>query len=311
MFRWKKKKKIVEAEQQKLPDLEEATPNVRGRKYEPSKLPRAKVVSKTSVKNPVEIDLPDPYNPANKYGVDDRLLAYFYTKKEIDEMDFGGGGDNPDAGVIVEDIYKRLDLLDIAVAANILDISKDKTDIADNTLEISKNKIDIADNSHFIAANAAEITEIGAETDLNTAAIEDIDDYLGGVYFEISLGKERWTFDTAAVPREGNFTSSSYDFDIFNTEFWINEVPSGFGETGFDKARAGDKMNIHLFNNPSSSFGDYVITSIVLENDGVWKVKGDFVDGIGRITAGSSYEIEILHGTKKFATALRDNELPF
>ena len=296
MFR-RKKKKIVEAEQQKLPDLEEVTPEVRGRKYEVSTQPRAQVVSTTSVKNPVEIDLPDPYNPANKYGVDDRLLAYFYTKKEIDEMDFGGGGDNPDAGVIVEDIYKRLDLLDIAVAAN--------------TLDISKNKKDIADNSHFIAANAAEITEIGAETDLNTAAIEDIDDYLGGVYFEISLGKERWTFDTAAVPREGNFTSSSYDFDIFNTEFWINEVPSGFGETGFDKARAGDKMNIFLFNNPSTSYGNYVITSIRLDNNGVWIVHGDFVDGVGRLTAGQSYEIEIIHGTKKFATALRDNDLPF
>ncbi|MGY8791222.1 MAG: hypothetical protein ACKVKR_13245, partial [Pseudomonadales bacterium] len=82
MFR--KKKKSKEAEQQKLPDLQEVTPEVRGRKYEVSKLPRAKVVSVTEVKNPVDIDLPDPYNPANKYGVDDRLLAYFYTKKEID-----------------------------------------------------------------------------------------------------------------------------------------------------------------------------------------------------------------------------------
>ena len=139
MFRKNKDK----AEQQKLPDLEEATPEVRGRKYEVSTQPRTQVVSTTSVKNPVDIDLPDPYNPTNKYGVDDRLLAYFYTKKEIDEMDFGGG-DNPDANVIVEDIYTRLELLEIAVADNTLDISKNKTDIADNTLDISKDKTDIA-----------------------------------------------------------------------------------------------------------------------------------------------------------------------
>ena len=85
MFR-KKKKKIVEAEQQKLPDLQEITPEVRGRKYEPSKLPRTQVVSRTSVKNPVEN--PDDYNPANKFGVDDRLLAYFYTKKEVDALNY-------------------------------------------------------------------------------------------------------------------------------------------------------------------------------------------------------------------------------
>ena len=244
-------------------------------------------VSITRVKNPVEIDLPDDYNPANKFGVDDRLLVYFYTKKEIDEMDFGGGGDNTG---VVEDIYKRLELLDIAVAAN--------------TLDISKNKTDIADNSHYIAANAADITEVGAKTDLNTAAIEDISDYLGGVYFEISLGKERWTFDTAAVPAEGNFTAFSYNFDIYNTEFWINEVPSGFAETGFDAARPGDKMTIHSFSNPTTSFGDYVITSIRLDNNGVWIVNADFVDGVGRLTAGQSYEIEIIHGTKKFENAL-------
>ena len=106
MFR-KKKKKIVEAEQQKLPDLEEVTPEVRGRKYEPSKLPRTQVVSRTRVKNPVEN--PDDYNPANKFGVDDRLLAYFYTKTEIDKMDLGGGGNNTG---VVEDILLRLDALE-------------------------------------------------------------------------------------------------------------------------------------------------------------------------------------------------------
>ena len=70
-------------------------------------------------------------------------------------------------------------------------------------------------------------------------------------------------------------------------------------------------MNIHSFSNPTTSYGDYVITSIRLENDGVWIIKGDFVDGVGRLTAGQSYEIEIIHGTKKFATALRDKLIPF
>ena len=107
MFR---KKKIVEAEQQKLPDLEEVTPNVRGRKYEVSTQPRAQVVSTTSVKNPVEIT--DDYNPANKFGVDDRLLAYFYTKTEIDAM-----GGFPNGEILDEPLPNLLDAILLRLAA--------------------------------------------------------------------------------------------------------------------------------------------------------------------------------------------------
>ena len=68
-------------------------------------------VSITRVKNPVEIDVPDDYNPANKFGVDDRLLVYFYTKKEIDEMDFGW--EIPDKPVPnLDAILLRLDALE-------------------------------------------------------------------------------------------------------------------------------------------------------------------------------------------------------
>ena len=156
------------------------------------------------------------------------------------------------------------------------------------------------DNVVKFAETEKDITELGKEVDRNTGDIDDIADYLGGIYFEVSLGKERWVFDTEAVPREGNFTAFSYNFDIYNTEFWINEIAAGTAETGFDKARPGDKMNIHSFSNPTTSYGDYVITSIVLDKNAVWIVTGDFVEGVGRLTAGQSYEIEIIHVTKQF-----------
>ena len=156
------------------------------------------------------------------------------------------------------------------------------------------------DNVVKFAETENDITELGTEVDRNTGDIDDISEYLGGIYFEVSLGRERWVFDTQAVPQEGNFTAFSYNFDIYNTEFWINEIPSGFEPTGFDKARPGDKMNIHSFSNPTTSYGDYVITSIRLDKNGVWIVNADFVDGVGRLTAGQSYEIEIVHVTKQF-----------
>lgn len=92
MFR----KKTNEVQRQKSPALPDKTPKVRGRKYEVSKAERAVVVSTTEVKNPVDIEIPDDYNPANKYGVDDRLLTYFYTKKEIDEMGGSPDWEKPD-----------------------------------------------------------------------------------------------------------------------------------------------------------------------------------------------------------------------
>ena len=150
-----------------------------------------------------------------------------------------------------------------------------------------------------------DLVEVGATVDRNTADIDDISEFLGAVYFEVSLGKERWTFDTQAVPAEGNFTAFSYLFDEYNTEFWINKIPAGYEETGFETARPGDKMQIEG-QADKTDFGDYVITSILLDNDNVWQVQGDFVEGNGRLTAGRNYEIEIIHVSQQFEKKRKD-----
>ncbi len=151
----------------------------------------------------------------------------------------------------------------------------------------------------------ADLIEVGETVDRNTAAIEDISDYLGGVYFEVSLGNERWTFDTQAVPAEGNFTAFSYLFDEYNTEFWINKIPAGYEETGFETARPGDKMLVKG-QADKTEFGNYIITSILLDNNNVWQVKGDFVSGWGRMTPGRNYEIEIIHISQQFENNRED-----
>ena len=151
----------------------------------------------------------------------------------------------------------------------------------------------------------ADLIEVGETVDRNTAAIEDISDYLGGVYFEVSLGNERWTFDTQAIPAEGNFTAFSYLFDEYNTEFWINKIPAGYEETGFETARPGDKMLVKG-QADKTEFGNYIITSILLDNNNVWQVKGDFVSGWGRMTPGRNYEIEIIHVSQQFENNRED-----
>ena len=151
----------------------------------------------------------------------------------------------------------------------------------------------------------ADLIGVGETVDRNTAAIEDISDYLGGVYFEVSLGNERWTFDTQAIPAEGNFTAFSYLFDEYNTEFWINKIPAGYEETGFETARPGDKMLVKG-QADKTEFGNYIITSILLDNNNVWQVKGDFVSGWGRMTPGRNYEIEIIHISQQFENNRED-----
>ena len=145
-----------------------------------------------------------------------------------------------------------------------------------------------------------ELVEVGATVDRNTADIDDISEFLGAVYFEVSLGKERWTFDTPEVPQEGNFTAFSYEFSQENNHFWINEIPSGNEVTGFDSARPGDKMHISSQTNPKTDFGNYIVTSISLDNNKVWDVEGDWVIGNGRLNAGQNYEIEIIHVSQQF-----------
>ena len=145
-----------------------------------------------------------------------------------------------------------------------------------------------------------ELVQVGATVDRNTADIDDISEFLGAVYFEVSLGKERWTFDTPVVPQEGNFTAFSYEFSQENNHFWINEIPSGNEVTGFDSARPGDKMHISSQTNPKTDFGNYIVTSISLDNNKVWDIQGDWVIGNGRLNAGQNYEIEIIHVSQQF-----------
>ena len=55
------------------------------------------------------------------------------------------------------------------------------------------------DNVVKFAATKDDITELGTEVDRNTGDIDDISEYLGGIYFEVSLGKDKYVFDTKAT----------------------------------------------------------------------------------------------------------------
>ena len=114
----------------------------RDSKHTISTTPIVSEVSITRVKNPVVV--PDPYNPKNKYGVDDRLLAYFYTKTQIDEMDFGGG-DSPDNSELIEgliiaiaDLEKRTKALEenqIGYGSQISNLEKHSHDYDGDIIE--------------------------------------------------------------------------------------------------------------------------------------------------------------------------------
>lgn len=103
-FRKKNEGNGVEAP---LPTKAVKAGKVRGRKHEISLEPVVSKVSRTEVKNATDFVVPDDYVPLNIYGVDDRLLAYFYTKSEIDAMGGGGGGGTFDPTPIYEELEKQ------------------------------------------------------------------------------------------------------------------------------------------------------------------------------------------------------------
>jgi len=213
----------------------------------------------------------------------------------------------------IEDLDARVEILESSASGDAFDDSELKKGIADNSTEIAVNTANIAVNTAGIESNSAAI---GAnyvrceENELKTienafqialvdGRVNDIEEFLGGVYFEVSLGVDRWIFDTGSVPGEGNFTAFSYDFSATNTEYWINEFAAGSAINNWEDARPGDKFNVTAQNNGDTNYGKYVISTIE-KSDGIWDITGDFVEGQGRLTAGLGYFIEILHGSKQF-----------
>ena len=212
----------------------------------------------------------------------------------------------------IEDLDTRVEILESASSAEAFDDSELKKGIADNSAEIAVNTAGIESNSAAIGANYVRCEENELKTIENAfqialvdGRVDDIEEFLGGVYFEVSLGVDRWTFDTKSVPDEGTFTAFSYDFSATNTEYWINEVAAGQAVNNWADARPGDKFNLTAQNNGDTNYGKYVISTIELSN-GIWDITGDFVEGAGRLTAGAGYFIEILHGSRQFEPDNKD-----
>ena len=156
------------------------------------------------------------------------------------------------------------------------------------------------DNVVKFAATGEDITELENEVNRNTGDIDDISEYLGGIYFEVSLGKDKYVFDTQQTPNNGNFTAFSYGFEKDNDKFWINAfLGDGTASVVLEKARPGDKLNIVYPSSPASNFGQYFIISKRLDGD-AWIIDADFIQGSGRLQAGFSYDIEVIHITKQF-----------
>ena len=209
----------------------------------------------------------------------------------------------------IEDLDIRVEILESASSAEAFDDSELKKGIAENTASIAVNTAGIESNSIAIGANYFRCEENELKTIENAfqialvdARVEDIEEFLGGVYFEVSLGIDRWTFDTGSVPGEGNFTASSYNFSATNTEYRVNEFAAGQEILDWVDARPGDKFNVTAQNNGNTNYGKYVISTIE-NSDGIWDITGDFVEGEGGLTAGLGYFIEILHGSRPFETS--------
>ena len=213
----------------------------------------------------------------------------------------------------IEDLDARVEILESSASGEAFDDSELKKGIAENSAGIAVNTTEIAVNTAGIESNSAAIAvnyvrceenelktiENAFQIALVNVRVDDIEEFLGGVYFEVSLGVDRWIFDTGSAPGEGNFTALTYDFSAANTEYLINEFAAGSQINNWEDARPGDKFNVTAQNNGDTNYGKYVISTIE-KSDGIWNITGDFVEGEGRLTAGLGYFIEILHGSRQF-----------
>ena len=197
----------------------------------------------------------------------------------------------------------------------------------DNVPKFNANTEAIAENAKAIASNANQITgvyrnlesfaaainenksEIAAdELDItsNTLAIaqldnrvDDIEDFLGAVEFEIDLGGGSWTFDNQIPPSSAHFAASGYYFVSGFYEFWISQTDGQASNMPkWSTAKAGDEISIA---GSGDNFGNYILESISSNpDDQTYDITAIFVSGKGAMAYGQKYEISIVRKSNTF-----------
>lgn len=171
-------------------------------------------------------------------------------------------------------------------------------------------KDDVIDDGNGIEGNDAfspikeSIEKLELDVNINKGNIHDISEYLGGTYFEVSLGIEPWTFTMLLPPPSEMFTSIGNAFDIHNNRYQIHKNALGSASDLLDDARPGDKISFINPDSPGSNWGQYEIVSIVLDGD-IWDITCDFIKGSGRLSSGANYDVQVIHVTKEFDEGLQ------
>jgi len=151
---------------------------------------------------------------------------------------------------------------------------------------INENKGRIADNEIEIANNTLAIAELDNRVD-------DIEEYLGAVEVEVSLGTGNFTYDSKVPPSTAHFANlGNAKFVEGSHEFWINNTDSRNNDLSqWDRARIGDKFNIF---NSTQNKADYIIEYIKLDEVyAAWNIRADFVEGTGMLQYGTNYDLNI------------------
>ena len=206
------------------------------------------------------------------------------------------------------------------IRLNTNDLAKNMGDIADNTEAIAENATAIASNANqisgvyrnlesFAAAineNKAEIAADELDITSNTLAIaqldnrvDDIEDFLGAVEFEIDLGGGSWTFDSQLPPSAAHFAASGYYFASGFYDFWISETDGQASNMPkWATAKAGDEISIA---GSGDNFGNYILESINSNpDDQTYDITAVFVSGKGAMAYGQKFEISIVRKSNTF-----------
>ncbi len=189
--------------------------------------------------------------------------------------------------------FAELDALEIKVTENTESIAKNKTDIVEN-------KADIVENDAAIFSNSVDIAENSYKVALLDTRVEDVEEYLGAVDVEVSLGTGNYTYDNQIPPRPAHFgTLGNASFIEGEKEFWISNEDSRYNDLSqWDRARAGDKFSVF---NSTQNKATYTIELISFDDIyDAWNIKAKFIEGTGELRYGTNYDLNIARVSRSF-----------
>jgi len=179
--------------------------------------------------------------------------------------------------------------------------------IAANRVLIDQNTVDTQQDHQQITANTEAIEVNSHQIELLKNRVKEIEEWLGAVEVNFSLGTGKWIYDSETPPTTSHFYADSANITQV-TEFKFNEASKDAAQLQWKNTRVGDKLFASSMNDSANNHGDFEILQfqrynsqdVPSENGNIYYFKVSLIAGTGKFTGGQQAECSISRVVNQF-----------